>query len=106
MTRKEAQIKYPKLVEDLKDYRNQISGAESQENFAKRIKQVFTKIVNDENYSTIGIVTHGMPFWVVFTEILNDNGIISVGNCAYVVLGKTGDKLTLEKLDGIEYKKN
>ena len=105
MIRKEAQIKYPKLVEELKDYRSQIQGAESQDDFAKRIKQAFTEIINDENYSTIGIVTHGMPFWVIFADILNDNGIISVGNCAYAVLNKTSDKLTLEKIDGIEYKK-
>lgn len=106
MTRKEAQIKYPKLVEELKDYRSQIQGAESQEDFTKRIKKVFTEIINDSNYSTIGIVTHGMPFWVVFADIMNDNGIISVGNCAYAVLDKTGHKLTLEKLNNIEYKKN
>lgn len=106
MTRKEAQIKYPKLVEELKDYQNQIQGAESQQYFAKRIKKVFIEIINDANYSTIGIVTHGMPFWVIFADILNDNGIISVGDCAYTVLDKNGHKLTLEKLDGIEYKKN
>lgn len=106
MTRQEAKIKYPKLVEELKDYRSQIQEAEPQGDFAKRIKKVFTEIVNYGDYSTIGIVTHGMPFWVVFTEILNDNGIISVGNCAYVVLEKNGPKFTIEKLDGVEYKKN
>jgi broad specificity phosphatase PhoE len=106
MTRREAKIKYPKLVEELKDYRSQIQGAESQSDFAKRVKKTFTEIINDGNYSTIGIVTHGMPFWVVFKEILNDDGIISVGNCAYAILDKNGHKLTLEKLNGIEYKKN
>ena len=106
MIRKEANIKYPKLVEKLKDYRSQISGAESQDDFAKRIKIVFMEITNNPNYSTIGIVTHGMPFWVIFADILNDNGITSVGNCAYVVLNKENQKLTIEKMDGIEYKKN
>lgn len=106
MTKKEAVLKYPDLAEKVKDYRNQITGAESQEDFVKRIKKVFFEVINNTNYSTIGIVTHGMPFWVVFTEILNDNGIVSVGNCAYAVLDKTGNKLILEKLDGIEYKNN
>lgn len=106
MIRKEAKIKYPKLVEQLKDYRSQIPGAESQDDFAKRIKKVFIEIINNANYSAIGIVTHGMPFWVIFADILNDNRIISIGNCAYAVLNKNGHKLTLEKLDGIEYKKN
>ena len=67
---------------------------------------MFIEIVNNDNYSTIGIITHGMPFWVVFKEFLNNSGIISVGNCACVVLDKNGNKFTIEKLDGIEYKKN
>ena len=106
MIRKEAQLKYPDLVEKLKDYRNQIEGAESQEDFTKRIEQAFNEIINNKDYSTIGIVTHGMPFWVIFSDILNINGIASVGNCAYAVLNKTNDKLIIEKTDGIEFKKN
>lgn len=104
MTKKEARIKYPDLAEKVEDYRNQIPGAESQEDFAERIKKVFTEIINNTNYSNIGVVTHGMPFWVIFADILNDNGIISVGNCAYAILNKTSDKLTLEKLARIQYK--
>lgn len=106
MTRKEAKIKYPELVEKLKDYRSQIQGAESQDDFVERIKNAFAEITNDENYSTVGIVTHGMPFWVVFRDILNDNGIVDIADCAYAVLDKEGQKITLERLDGIEYKKN
>lgn len=106
MTRKEAEIKYPKLVEQLKDYRSQIQGAESQEDFAKRIKKAFIEITNNTDYSTIGIVTHGMPFWVIFEDILNIKELTSVGNCAYAVLNKTSDNLTLKKLNGIKYKKN
>jgi len=105
MTRDEAKIKYPELVEELKDYRNQIQGAESQEDFAKRIKKVFMEIASVENYSTIGTVTHGMPFWVIFGDILNDSGIVNVEDGAYAVLNKEGQRLDLERLDCIEYKK-
>ncbi len=104
MTKDEAKIKYPELVEKLKDYRSQISGAESQEDFAERIKKVFMEIISATNYSTIGIVTHGMPIWVVFGDILNDSGVVSIADCAYAVLDKEGQKLTLERLDGIEHK--
>ncbi len=104
MTRDEAKIKYPELVEKLKDYKNQIQGAESQEDFTERIKKAFTEITGATNYSTIGIVTHGMPFWVVFGDILNDNGIVEIADCAYAVLEKDGQKIKVEKLDGIEYK--
>ena len=104
MTKDEATTKYPELVEELKNYRNQIEGAESQDDFVERIKKVFTEVTNNNNYSTIGIVTHGGPIWAIFTDILNDNGIVGIGDCAFAVLNKEGQKLTLDKLDGIEYK--
>ncbi len=106
MTRKEAIIKHPELVEKLRDYRNQIQGVESQDDFVDRIKKAFTEVTSDVNYSTIGIVTHGGPIWAIFSDILNDKGLIDIADCAYVVLAKEGNKLTLEKLDGIEYKKS
>lgn len=105
MTKNEAKIKYPELVEKLKDYRNQIEGAESQEDFVERIKRAFLEATNVVNYSTIGIVTHGMPFWVIFEDLLSDNGIVNIADCAYAVLDKQGQKITVERLEGIEYKR-
>jgi len=104
MTKGEAIIKYPEFVEKLKDYKSQIEGAESQDDFAERIKKAFTEVISSENYSTIGIVTHGMPFWVIFGDILNDNGIVKIADCAYAVLNKDGQKLNVVKLEGIEHK--
>ena len=104
MIKSEAKIKYPELVEKLKDYRSQIEGAESQNDFAERIKGAFTEVISSANYSTIGIVTHGMAFWVIFGDILNNNGIVKITNCAYAVLNKEDQRLNVEKLDGIEYK--
>ncbi len=104
MTKSEAQTKYPELVEKLKDYRSRIEGAESQDDFAARIKKIFTEIIGNNKYSTIGIVTHGMPFWVIFGEILNDNGIAKISDCAYVVINKDDQKLKIEMMDGIEHK--
>ena len=104
MTKNEAKVKYPKLVEELRDFRNQIQGAESHADFVERIKKAFLEVTSVVNYSTIGIVTHGGPIWAVFRDILNDNGIIDVADCGYVVLNKEGQELTIEKLDGIEYK--
>lgn len=103
MTKSEAKIKYPELVEKLKDYRNQIEGAESQDNFAGRIKKVFTEITDNANYSTVGIVTHGGPIWAIFSDVLGDDGLIDIADCAYAVLDKEGPKLNVEKLDGIKH---
>jgi broad specificity phosphatase PhoE len=104
MTKTEAMAKSPELVQKLKDYRNQIDGAESQEDFVERIKTAIGEITSIENYSKIGIVTHGGPIWAVFRDIMNDNGIIEVKDCGYAVLNKKDQKLTLEKLHGIEYR--
>jgi broad specificity phosphatase PhoE len=103
MTKEEAKNKYPQLVEELKDYRSQIEGAESQDDFAGRIKKSFLEIVSDSKYSTVGIVTHGMPFWVIFGELLNNNGIANIDDCGYAVLHKDGQKLTLERSAGIKF---
>lgn len=104
MTKDEAKAKYPELVEKLKDYKSQIEGAESQADFVERIKKAFAYVTSDVKYSTIGIVTHGGPIWAVFSDILNDNGLVDISDCAFAVLNKEAQKLTLKKLDGIEYK--
>lgn len=101
MTKDEAKIKYPELVEKLKDFRNQIQGAESQEDFVQRLKKAFTEVTNVTDYSTIGIVTHGGPIWAFFSDILKDNGIVEIADCAYAVLNKEGQNLSIEKMDGI-----
>ena len=103
MTQDEAQKKYPKFVEEIKDYRNQIQGAESQEDFAKRIKKVITDVTTDISYSTIGMVTHGGPMWVVLKNILNVS-ITDITDCAYAVIDTDGRKLSLERVEGIRYK--
>jgi broad specificity phosphatase PhoE len=103
MIREEAKLKYPELSEQLKDYRNQIEGAESYADFVARIKKVIMEISNTTNHSTIGIVTHGGPIKVIFREILKDREI-DIADCAYAVLNFDGQTLTLEARDGIEYK--
>lgn len=103
MTRDEAREKYPELVEQVKDYRNTISGAESYENFVERLKKVFSKIANSSGYSTIGIVTHGGPIRVIFREILKDREI-DIADCAFAVLQDESNTLKVKSLNGIEYK--
>lgn len=103
MIREEAKLKYPELTEKVKDYRNQIQGAESYEDFVARIKKAFMEISNATNYSTIGIVTHGGSIRVIFREILKDREI-DIADCAYAILDSDGQTLTLEARDGIEYK--
>ena len=106
MTKSEAKIKYPKLVEEVKDYRNHIQGAESQEDFVERIKKAFMEVTGVTDYSTIGIVTHGGPVWVVFRDIMKNSGSIEIADCGYMILDKEDQKLSIDKMDGIEHKDN
>lgn len=103
MTRDEAKSKYPELTEQVKDYKNQIEGAESYSDFVERIKKAFTEAGDTAGYSTIGIVTHGGPIRVIFREILKDREI-DIADCAYAVITKEGQILKVEELSGIEYK--
>lgn len=103
MTRNEAREKYSELVEQVKDYKNTIPGAESYEDFVERIKKAFTEVISSAGFSTIGIVTHGGPIRVIFREILKDREI-DITDCAYAIFNKEGDILKLETLDGIKYK--
>ena len=102
MKRSEAKTTYPELVQSLTDYRNQIQGAESHDDFVDRIRKVFKEIVAAVDYVSIGVVTHGGPMWVVLKDILNV-GITDIADCAYAVINIEGQKLSLEKSEGIEY---
>jgi len=101
MTKNEAKEKYPQLVDEVKEYKNQIEGAESYQDFMARIRKVFTGIVNMNNYSTIAVVTHGGPIRAIFREILNA-GEIDIADCGYAVVENVNGKLKVERLDGIE----
>lgn len=103
MIRDEAKEKYPELVEQVKDYRNTIPGAESYDDFVARINNAFMEIASSKDYSTIGIVTHGGPIRVIFREILKDREI-DITDCAFAVLQNEGNILKVKLLNGIEYK--
>lgn len=90
-TKEESKLKHPELVELLKDRLNTIDGAESYEDFSKRVSKVFNKIVSDEKYKNIAIVSHGGPLRVLFRDILKWGEIDNIGDCAFVELEKTGD---------------
>jgi broad specificity phosphatase PhoE len=103
LTRDEAKLKYPQLVEEVKDYRNQIQGAESYPDFVERIKKALMEISNSAGYSTIGVVTHGGPIRAIFREILKDREI-DIADCAFAVLQSEDKTLKVKSLSGIEYK--
>jgi len=101
LVKEEAKEKYPQLVEEVKDYRNQIEGAESYQDFVKRVKKVFTEVTNSAPFSTVAVVTHGGVIRTILREIFNA-GEFDIADCGYAVLDVNGQELKIEKLDGIE----
>lgn len=102
MTKQEAKEKYPMEVEMLKDRLNTIEGAESYEDFSKRIREAFELRVNNSQYNSIAIVSHGGPLRVLFRDILKWGELTEIGDCAYVELEKQGD--TFKYIDAANFK--
>lgn len=100
LIKSEAKEKSPDLVEEVKDYRNTIEGAESYEDFRRRVEKVFGEFTSVP-YSTIAVVTHGGVIRTIFREILKE-GEIDVFDCGYAVLNVEGTEANIEKMDGIE----
>ncbi len=100
LTKDEAKEKYPELVEEVKNYRNQIEKAESYEEFKERVNQVWEEITNS-SHSTIAVVTHGGVIRTIFREILK-SGEIDVADCGYAIITFDNGNLIVEKMDGIE----
>ncbi len=84
MIKKEALEKYPELVEKLKDKNNTIDGAESYEDFSKRIQKSVNDLIYENKYANIAVVWHGGPMRVLFREILNLGELNEIGDCAWV----------------------
>lgn len=98
----EAKEQNPDLVERVKDYRNTIDGAESYEDFKRRVEKVFGEFTNVP-HSTVAVITHGGIIRTIFREILKA-GEIDVADCGYAILNKEGSEISIEKLDSIDYR--
>ncbi len=103
MVKEEAKEKYPEQAELLKDRLNTIEGAESYEDFSKRISEIFNIIVNNSEYKTVVIISHGGPLRVLFRDILKWGELKEIGDCCFVELEKEGDKFELKSSSGLVF---
>ncbi|MFA7252670.1 MAG: histidine phosphatase family protein [Candidatus Paceibacterota bacterium] len=101
MKKEEAKEKYPREVELLKDRLNTIEGAESYEDFSNRIMAVSRKIIEDSNYKTIAIVSHGGLFRVLLRDILKWGELKEIGDCSILELEKVGNNLNYLDASGL-----
>lgn len=102
MMKEEAAEKYPKEVEMLKDRSNTITGAESYEDFSKRVGEAFQSLIEKSEHNSIAIVSHGGPLRVLFRDILKWGELKEIGDCSFVELQKYDDGRWLyEKSEGL-----
>ena len=96
LEKEEAKEKYPQLVGLLKDRLNTMQGAESYEDFSQRISQVWEKIISENKFQTICLLSHGGPLRVLFRDILKLGEIDRIENCAFAEFVKdSSEKITL-----------
>lgn len=101
MIKEEAVEKYPTEVEVLKDRLNTIEGAESYEDFSRRISDVFQGLTTDQAHDCIAIVSHGGPLRVLFRDILKWGELSEIGDCAYVELHEANGSFAWVRADNI-----
>lgn len=99
MLKAEAREKYPELVEQLKNPRNTVTGAEPYNDFKKRILDTLEKLA-EENNEVFAIVTHGGPISLVFREVFGRE-VKKIADCGFVVLEDKKGKFDLIETDGV-----
>ncbi len=102
LTRAEAKEKYPELVEEVKDYKNTITGAESYEDFNKRILSAFFTLAKSD-HKIIAIVSHGGPIRVILRQVY-PNAQFAIEDCAFAELEANGKEIKILNLTGIQIK--
>lgn len=104
LTKAEAKNKHPELVAAVEDRRNTIEGAETHEDFRLRIQRAFDDVVStivNSSVKAAGIVWHGGPMRLLFSDILRLGEIDEIADCAFVELKKDGRDWRISSTEGI-----
>lgn len=102
MVKSEAKQKFPELAENLKNYQNTIEGAESYEDFDKRIYAALEQI-SEKDFSTVAIISHGGPIKAIMRRI-EFHEDFKIADCGYIEIEMVDGKINLISSDGIEAK--
>ncbi len=103
MVKEDAKRKYPELTEALKDRLNTIEGAESYEDFSKRVMGAFDKLINTNKERTIAVVTHGGPLRVLFRDYLKWGELKEIGDCCFVEIEMKDKEFLIIKSSGLTF---
>lgn len=96
----EAKETHPELVEQLKDPKATIEGAEPYDDFKQRVIGVFDGITKS-SLDTIGILTHGGVISTFLREVIGRERK-TLNDCAIIELKYDNGKYEIIKSDGLE----
>ncbi len=100
MVKSKAKEKFPELVEQLKDYKNTIEGAEPNDSFEMRILNSIYQIAK-ESQKVVAIITHGGPIKTVLRQIEYHRDF-KIEDCGYIELNVENQNIQIIKQKGIE----
>lgn len=101
--RSEARIEYPELAKKVKDRLNTIDGAESYDDFCKRVSVAFDRMAESARDGRIAVATHAGPIRVFFRDLLKKGELGAIGDCAWVQLEKHGGRFDIIDSRRIEF---
>lgn len=100
MKKSDARLKHTEEVETAKDYKNSIKGAETYEDFKKRVVIAFDELSNAK-FDSIVIVAHAGPISCIFRSF-GWGEISQLGNCAFFEVIKEKDQFSLSHIENAE----
>lgn len=96
----EAKEKYPKLIEELKNPKATIEGAEPYSEFKSRVTNVFNKLAQVE-HDSIAIITHGGVISCFLREVIGRERK-TLNDCAIIEVEVNGNNFTIVRSEGLE----
>ncbi len=107
MVKSEAKKKYSKEVEKLEKIQlyHKVKGSEDYEPFKKRVVSAFNEIIENDEYDTVAIVSHGGPISCIVRVVLKLGEIKKLGDCGILEIDKKDNKLEWVRLDNVSFEK-
>ena len=105
MTKAEAKQKFPAEVEKLESdpiYHDDVKDVEQYNDFKERVANAFKEIIENKNYKTIAIISHGGPIKCIVREILKLGELKKHDDCSIIKVEKEKNNLKLKNIDGVE----
>ncbi len=102
LTKTEAKNKYPDLVEQVQDYRQTITGAETYEHYRYRVLKALNEIFQKENQDLL-IVCHGGTFRIVMWELFGKKDYKEAALNALITIEESKGKRVLKSFEGLKF---